>query len=351
MKHDTAIIETAISKVNDVSNLPVTIDVESILPVVAQPDYQRLVEEWILFTKKHSGLKSAQSERTYRNAIKQLVNHFDGQGTNIFKATDDDVYNWLETLKVEKSPSTVQLYLVAARLFFAFLHKQKFIAENPCEGMKAGVSVNREHKRDYLSVARVQEMLAAMPTDSEMALRNRAVVALMVTSGLRCCEVQKAQYGDIKTAGDSAVLYIKGKGRSAKDSYVKISPSTGKMIQEYLTVRFNGKRQPRETDYLFVSTSRNHAKLDTDDELSTQTIRAIAKKAMKAIGFDDSRHTAHSFRHTAATLGLRAGKELVEVQQMMRHARVDTTLIYSHALEREKNDTEFAIDSLIFGKK
>lgn len=350
MEKEPAIIETAISEVSDVSTLPVTIDIASNLPVIAQPDYPHFVEEWILFTKKHSGLKSAQSERTYRNAIKQLVNYFDEQGTNIFTATDDDVYNWLETLKKEKSPSTVQLYLVAARLFFAFLHKQKIIAANPCEGMKAGVSVNREHKRDYLSVARVQEMLAAMPATTEMELRNRAVVALMVTSGLRCCEVQKAQYGDIKTAGDSAVLYIQGKGRSAKDSYVKISPSTGKMIQEYLAVRFGGRRQPRENDYLFVSTSRNHT-ADHDDELSTQTIRAIAKKAMKAIGFDDSRHTAHSFRHTAATLGLRAGKELTEVQQMMRHANVQTTLIYSHALEREKNDTENCIDALIFGKK
>lgn len=332
-------IDTAVTLSPIASNLP-----------VALPDNGALVEEWIKFTKKHSGVKSAQSEKTYRNAIKQLFSWFSDKGKTVFLATDDDVYSWLEGLKAEKSPSTVQLYLVAARLFFAFLKTKKFIAENPCEGMKAGVKTNREHKRDYLSVRRVQEMLAAMPSSTEMELRNRAVVALMVTAGLRCCEVQKAQYGDIKTAGDSAVLYIQGKGRSAKDSYVKIEPTVGKMINDYLAVRFKGKRGIRENDYLFVSTSRNHT-ADADDELSTQTIRAIAKNAMKAIGFDDSRHTAHSFRHTAATLGLRAGKELTEVQQMMRHSRVDTTLIYSHALEREKNDTELAIGRLIFGEK
>lgn len=338
MKNAVEIIEAVVSPVSVESNLP-----------VVQVDYSRLVDEWIKFTKKHSGVKSAQSERTYRNAIKQLFCWFDDSGKNIFTASDDDVYLWLEQLKAEKSPSTVQLYLVAARLFFAFLHKQKIIVENPCEGMKAGVKTNREHKRDYLTVPRVQEMLSAMPAGNEMELRNRAIVALMVTAGLRCCEVQKAQYGDIKTAGDSAVLYIQGKGRSAKDSYVKIEPTVGKMLREYLAVRTKGKRAIRENDYLFVSTSRNHT-ADADDELSTQTIRAIAKNAMKAIGLDDSRHTAHSFRHTAATLGLRAGKELTEVQQMMRHSRVDTTLIYSHALEREKNDTELAIGKLIFGE-
>lgn len=342
MKESLAIVETA-------AVVPVVVEVGGNLPVIL-PDEGALVDEWLKFTKKHSGVKSAASERTYRNAIKQMFGWFENGGKNIFTATDDDVYQWLEQLKAEKSPSTVQLYLVAARLFFAFLHKQKLIGENPCEGMKAGVKTNREHKRDYLSVPRVQEMLSAMPAGSEMELRNRAIVALMVTAGVRCCEVQKAQYGDIKTAGDSAVLYIQGKGRSAKDSYVKIEPTVGKMINEYLAVRFKGKRKIRENDYLFVSTSRNHAKLDKDDELSTQAIRAIAKNAMKAIGLDDSRHTAHSFRHTAATLGLRAGKELTEVQQMMRHSRVDTTLIYSHALEREKNDTEIAIGKLIFGE-
>lgn len=337
MKNSLPIIETAEDVPVSSANLP-----------AMQVDYSGLLEEWMSFTKKHSGIKSAQSERTYRNAIKQLFGYFNEQGKNIFTASDDDVYSWLEVLRAEKSPSTVQLYLVAARLFFSFLHKQKIISENPCEGMKAGVKINREHKRDYLSVARVQEMLAKMPATTEMELRNRAVVALMVTAGLRCCEVQKAQYGDMRMAGDSEVLYIQGKGRSAKDSYVKIEPTVGKMIREYLAIRFKSKR-PRDVDYLFVSTSRNHT-ADTDDELSTQTIRAICKNAMKAIGLDDSRHTAHSFRHTAATLGIRAGKELTDVQQMMRHSNLQTTMIYNHALEREKNDTELAIGRLIFGK-
>lgn len=323
-------------------------DLGTNLPVV-QVDYSALVETWIGFTKKHSGLKSAQSERSYRNAIKQALNYFSERGVNILVATDDDVYSWLEHLKEEKSPSTVQMYLVAVRLFFAFLYKEKIIAENPCEGMKAGVRIDRDkHKRDYLSVKRAQELIAKMPAETEMQLRNRAVVALMITSGLRCCEVQKALYEDLRTAGDSEVLYIQGKGHTEKDSYVKVAPAVGNMIRDYLKVRFKGK-EPKARDYLFVSTSRNHAKLDTDDELSTQAIRAIVKKAMKDIGFDDSRHTAHSLRHTAATLMLRSGEDLSNVQQVLRHSNVQTTMIYSHALEREKNNAELVVSDLIFG--
>lgn len=340
MKEGLAVVDTAVS-------LPVAVEEISNLPVVA--DYSSLVEEWLAFTKKHSGLKSAQSERSYRNAIKQALNYFSARGINILAVTDDDIYSWLEWLKGEKSPATVQMYLVAVRLFFAFLHRQKIIADNPCEGMKAGVKIDRDkHKRDYLSVKRAQELIATMPSETEMQLRNRAIVSLMVTSGLRCCEVQKALYGDFRTSGDTEVLYIQGKGHTEKDAYVKVSPVVSAMIHDYLKVRFKGGK-PKDRDYLFVSTSRNHT-ADTDDELSTQAIRAIVKKAMKDIGFDDSRHTAHSLRHTAATLMIRSGEDLNNVKQVLRHANVQTTMIYAHALEREKNNAELAVSNLLFGE-
>lgn len=193
------------------------------------------------------------------------------------------------------------------------------------------------------------EAVKAMPAETEMQLRNRAIVSLMVTSGLRCCEVQKALYEDLRTAGDSEVLYIQGKGHTSKDDYVKVAPAVGNMIRDYLKVRFKGN-EPKARDYLFVSTSRNHATFDKDDELSTQAIRAIVKKAMKDIGFTDSRHTAHSLRHTAATLMLRSGEDLNNVKQVLRHSNVQTTMIYAHALEREKNNAELAVSNLLFGE-
>lgn len=342
MSENLSVIETT-------ACVPVVVEDVSNLPAV-QIDYSALVEKWIDFTKKHSGLKSAQSERAYRNAIKQALNYFAERGVSILAATDDDIYSWLEYLKAEKSPSTVQMYLVAVRLFFAFLHKQKIIADNPCEGMKAGVKIDRDkHKRDYLSVKRAQELIAKMPTETEMQLRNRAIVSLMVTSGLRCCEVQKALYEDLRTAGDSEVLYIQGKGHTSKDDYVKVAPAVDKMIRDYLKVRFKGN-EPKARDYLFVSTSRNHATFDKDDELSTQAIRAIVKKAMQDIGFDDSRHTAHSLRHTSSTLMLRSGEPIENVKQVLRHSNIQTTMIYAHALEREKNNAELAVSNLLFGE-
>lgn len=327
--------------------------VEDNLPVVASDNYEQFVNAWLEFMKDYSGVRSAQSERTYRGAVRQLYRYFSERDVSIFTATPNDVKDWLSDMKAGKAPSTVQMYLTAVRLFYAFLTEKGIVAQNPCkaggENLKAGVKIKRDsHKRDYLSVARTQEMLSAMPANTVKDLRDRAIVALMVTAGLRCCEVSKAQWEDLRTQGDYNVLFIQGKGHTEKDEYVKVAPAVLEMILEYRNARFKGAT-PKAKDYLFVSTSRNHAVLDKDDELSTQAIRAIVKAAMKTIGFDDSRHTAHSLRHTAATLMLRSGEDLNNVKQVLRHSNVQTTMIYAHDLEREKNNAELAVSNLIFG--
>ena len=329
-----------------------TVEVGGNLPAV-QPDGKKLIAEWLEFLKKYSNVKAEQTKRSYRNAIMQLAYYLKGQGINPLAATEPDISAWLDYLRANKAAATVQMYLIAVRLFYSFLHAQNYIAVNPCKAgdltLKAGVKIGRDHKRDYLSTAKARALIAAMPSQTEKELRNRAVVGLMVTTGMRCIEVSKALYGDLRTAGDDDVLYILGKGHSEKDAFVKVSPVVMKMIREYLAARYKGAK-PKDRDYLFVSTSRNHAKLDKDDELSTQAIRAIAKAAFKAIGYDDSRHTAHSLRHTAATLMLRAGEPLENVKTCLRHENIQTTLGYAHALKREEINAERAVSNLIFGE-
>ena len=333
-------------------SLPVVVEVGSNLPVV-QFDGKKLVAEWLAFLKKYSNVTSPRTERSYRNAIMQLAGYLAERGVNPLEATEPDISAWLDYLRANKAAATVQAYLVAVRLFYSFLHAQGYIGNNPCKAgdlfLKAGVKINRDHKRDYLSVAKTQALIAAMPAQTEKDLRDRAVVGLMVTSGLRCIEVSKALYGDLRTAGDDDVLYVLGKGHTEKDKFVKVAPAVMKMIREYLAARFKDGK-PKDRDYLFVSTSRNHAKFDKDDELSTQAIRAIAKAAFKKIGYDDSRHTAHSLRHTACTLMLRANVPLEQAQTVMRHQNIQTTLNYAHALKREEINAELAVSDLIFGK-
>lgn len=342
-----------ISNLPAVVPAPVSIEVKK--PILGRKSIKvenPLVEQWLAFLKDFSGLKSAQSERTYRNAIGQMLNWFKDNGKNIEAVTTSDVREWRDTLKVDKAPATVELYLVAARLFFAWLCNEGIIKQNPCNvgglNLKSGVKVEREHKRSDLTVEQIQAMLATMPAETEMELRNKSILALMCTSGLRGVEVSEAQCGDMRTQGGYTYLVVRGKGHSEKALRVKVEPNTERMIRQYWSVRFNGK-YPKDKDFMFVSTSRNHI-ADTDDQLSTRTIREICKRAMKEIGLDDKQHSAHSLRHSACSIALSAGESLPDVKDMMRHARLDTTLLYQHAYTREKNNAEITIGKKIFGE-
>lgn len=81
--------------------------------------------------------------------------------------------------------------------------------------------------------------------------------------------------------------------------------------------------------------------------MTTRSVSKTAKEAMKAAGYDSERLTAHSTRHTAVTLALLNGESLEKVKQFARHANMNTTLIYAHELEQDKNDCSDVIAAAI----
>jgi site-specific recombinase XerD len=83
--------------------------------------------------------------------------------------------------------------------------------------------------------------------------------------------------------------------------------------------------------------------------LTARSISRMIKNRLKDAGYDDSRLTAHSLRHTCATLNLLGGGSLEETQQLLRHKDISTTQAYSHALTRAKNNSESRVASAIFG--
>ena len=177
-------------------------------------------------------------------------------------------------------------------------------------------------------------------SETPQGLRDYAIIALMVTGGLRTIEVVRANIEDMRTLGDSTVLYVQGKGRDEKTEYIKLSDPVEKAIRAYLKTRSNVSPE----DPLFTSISNN----SNGERMTTRSISRIAKNNMKEAGYDSSRLTAHSLRHTAVTLSLLAGKDITEVQQFARHANISTTQIYNHALEKAKNSCSEAITNAIF---
>lgn len=258
--------------------------------------------------------------------------------TRLNEVTRPLVIAYREELKGHYKPTTVQMYITALRLFVRWA-AQEGLMENCADHLK-GARLDREHKKDYLSAAQVRTLLGSIDRDTLGGKRDYAVLSLCATCGLRTIEIVRADVDDLRTLGGSAVLYVQGKGREERNEYVKVSPMVERVVREYLAARGAKDGEP-----LFSSLAHNHK----GERLTTRAVSAMVKDTLKGCGFNSSRLTAHSLRHTAATLALLAGKPLEEVQQFMRHSQITTTMIYNHALDKARNSCASALSAAIFG--
>lgn len=228
---------------------------------------------------------------------------------------------------------------MAVKLFFQWT-EQEGLYPDIAKHIK-GAKLDREHKKDYLTPKQVSKLLASIDRQGVRGLRDYAIICLMVTSGLRTVEVMRANIEDIRTVADFTALYIQGKGHEEKNTYIKVVEPVEDAIRAYLTAR--GIAEP--TEPLFTSDSDRNS----GERMTTRSISRIVKNALRAAGFNSDRLTAHSLRHTTATLNLLNGGTVEETQQLLRHTNINTTMIYSHALERAKNNSEERVAKAIFG--
>lgn len=280
------------------------------------------------------------SAATYIVALRQMFKYFNAN--EIVNPVRADIEIWRDSLiDGGKSASTIQLYLTSAKLFFRWLAQEE-IYKNIADNLKSRVRISHEHKKDALTAKQSKDLLKAAKGKGKLKdLRDRAIIGLMLTAGLRTIEICRANVGDIHTINGATFMYVLGKGRSERAEKIRIAPQVYSLIQSYLKARGAVKN----TEPLFVSTS-NRCK---NARLDTQTIRKMIKFNLREIGLDSKRLSAHSLIHTAATTMIIAGVELAKVQMVLRHKNINTTMIYNNAIERLKNTAELSAANAIFG--
>ncbi len=274
---------------------------------------------------------------TYSKAIKQFFLYLSDNGIN--RPKREDIVAYRDYLKQNHKPTTVQSYLAAVKLFFQWTEREG-LYPNVADRVK-GAKLDTEHKKDYLTSKQTAKLLGAIDRSSLKGLRDYAVLSLMVTTGLRTISIIRADIGDIRTAGDDTALYYQGKGHEEKADYVKLAEPVEEAIRAYLTAR--GESDIKAP--LFCSISNKNS----GGRMTTRSISRVVKEHLIEIGLDSDRLTAHSLRHTAATLNLLNGATVEETKQLLGHQNINTTLIYSHALDRAKNNSEKRIAKAIFG--
>ena len=277
------------------------------------------------------------SKKLYRRTLKQYFNWEEDKGYLLSEIARPQIIEYKEELLSSGLSSlTVGSYITSVRRFYEWTEANKLYPN-----IAKGIRTPRRKQQFKKQPLQPEQATALLDYYQDKALRDFAIINLLLRTGLRTIEVIRADVEDITFKGSQRVLLVHGKGRDEKDSFVVLTEKAYQPIADYLSTR--GKVKSSEP--LFTSTSNN----SQGGRLSTRTISYIAKEGLKAIGLDERAYTAHSLRHTTAVNILRAGGSLEMAQNTLRHSNPATTQIYTATLNEERrlqNSGEALIDSL-----
>jgi len=251
--------------------------------------------------------------------------------------TTADLINYRDHLRNRGlSPATIDNYIASIKSFYSWLVKYDFCNINPAQPIKKEKKVTGLYMRQCLNINQVKSLIKSTGNKTILEKRNRAIIKLMVYTGLRCIEIRRLNYGDIKHLPDRTFIQIWRKGsREAGDS-LPLPQTVEKSINDYLDSRID---LITEKTPVFIS----HSPRNKGNRLQTQYISKMIKAHLRKIGLTSRQYSAHSLRHTAASLAHLAGAKLYEIQFMLAHSKLSQTEQYLRSIGKSIGNEESAI--------
>lgn len=232
-------------------------------------------------------------------------------------------------------PFTRSLYLVCLRQFFGWT-ESIFLYPNISKGIKGIKRLTKSHHKDSLQKESIKFLLNSIDKKSIQGIRDYTLIYLLVHTGMRLMEVSGILLSDIDRDPVSltARVWIRGKGREGKDSFVVLLPEVLEIIDNYIERRMENQKLEMNS-FLFVSHGRK-SKHKYIKRMTSQSLSRIIRERMKKAGVKQKRVSAHSLRHTFGVLAIKGGASLYEVQLAMRHSSPATTQVYLGDIEQIK---------------
>lgn len=310
-------------------------------PMTADP------QAWEAFISAFISRKTAKHPTTdtanvYRRSLKPLQAYFLARGiTNPTQITEEDLEAFrghLQSAVTDKTgkratDATASGRLGIAKQFFHYLAVKDQMPKDISRDVD-GISPGSEFTKAPLGIDQVRDVMAQISSP-----RDRALMLLLFTTGLRCVEIVRANVEDLNLWGSTQILKVQGKGHHDKDQSVNVPPETMKAILAYLATRGN----PADTDPLFSS----EANRNRGQRLTTISVSRLVKDYFRKAGWESDQWTAHSTRHTFATMALESGVPVQTVQMLLRHANVNTTMRYIHQRDKYSNRTTWDVEKMI----
>lgn len=217
---------------------------------------------------------------------------------------------------------TQAYHLIALRGFLKYLAKREIKSLDP--SLVELPHIVRKQVT-FLHYDEVEDLLNAIDTDTETGLRDRAIIELLFSGGLRVSELVQLNRDSINL--DRREFIVRGKGR--KDRPIFISEAAADWVRNYLNARTDSLAP------LFLNNSRNLNSVDTSGNyrrLTPRSVERIVQKYAKLAGI--TKHVSpHTLRHSFATDLLMNGADIRSVQTMLGHSDISTTQIYTHVTD------------------
>ena len=252
----------------------------------------------------------------YTHDIDYLLNYLRNENLKVEDVKLDNLENFAAVIYEFGIASSSQArILCGVRSFFKYLVISGILKDDPSELLEAPTV--GEHLPEVLSTEEIDRMEAAIDLSKWEGQRNRAIIEVLFSCGLRVSELVNLKFNDIFER--EKFLRIIGKGD--KERLVPISDSALHEIQLWLYDRNLMKIKPGEQDYVFLNRRGAH--------LTRTMILIMIKHTAEEAGITKT-VSPHTLRHSFATELLKGGADLRAIQEMLGHENIKTTQIYTH---------------------
>lgn len=273
------------------------------------------------------GGRSAKTAENYRLYLERFIEFT--EDIKVEKITSEIIRKyrlWLNRYKNDNKDElatiTQSYHLIALRGFLGYLSKRDIPSLSPDK-----ISLPKVNRKQvtFLNYDEIGRMLAGIDTTSEVGLRDRAIIELLFSSGLRVSELINLNRDHVNIKRRE--FMVRGKGQ--KDRPVFISQAAAEWVSRYLESRNDS------LPALFISYSRNSIPSTSGDfrRLTARSIQRLVGQYARLAGI--TKHVSpHTMRHSFATDLLMNGADLRSVQSMLGHSNISTTQVYTHVTDQ-----------------
>ena len=278
--------------------------------------FEALLAEYLQWLTIEKGRSRATIE-AYRRDLEALAHWSIDTGIEIDALSEEDLERYFNDLRTTKrAPSTVARAVASARGLFAYLVDEGHLVTDPSARLKGGRRGRTLPKP--LGEQEIVALLDSIPSSTPVDLRDRALLELLYGTGARVSEVVGLALGDLDFDEELVLLF----GKGAKQRLVPMGATLKGALMDYLDHGGRGTLlATRKSTKVFLNARGG--------SLTRQGVDVVIHKRALAVGIERARISAHVFRHSCATHMLAHGADIRVVQELLGHASIATTQLYT----------------------